>query len=227
MSIPPSSCMSRRVFLSLALGAAAGTLSGCAVNPVTGQSQLMLMSRDQEIHIDRERSPHQFSADYGVLQDEKLNAYIGQTGKRLAGLTHRPDMPYSFQGVNAAYVNAYAFPGGSIAVTRGILVEMEDEAELAALLGHEPGLHKIQGIGDGFVPDILDPDEIDRVMTVTDEEAIETTRKLARKEGALCGTSSGANVWAAIQLAEELGPDKTIVTVLPDRAERYFSTALI
>ena len=139
MSIPPSSCMSRRVFLSLALGAAAGTLSGCAVNPVTGQSQLMLMSRDQEIHIDRERSPHQFSADYGVLQDEKLNAYIGQTGKRLAGLTHRPDMPYSFQGVNAAYVNAYAFPGGSIAVTRGILVEMEDEAELAALLGHELG----------------------------------------------------------------------------------------
>ncbi|MDZ7758922.1 MAG: M48 family metalloprotease [Desulfovermiculus sp.] len=139
MTIPPSSCMTRRMFVSLALGAAAGTLSGCAVNPVTGQSQLMLMSRDQEIQVDRERSPHQFSADYGVIQDRQLGAYISQTGKRLASLTHRSDMPYSFQGVNAAYVNAYAFPGGSIAVTRGILVEMEDEAELAALLGHELG----------------------------------------------------------------------------------------
>ena len=107
-----------------------------------------------------------------------------------------------------------------------ILVAVEP-ANSAALLGHEPGLHKIQGIGDGFVPDILDPDKIDRVMTVTDEDAIETTRMLARKEGALCGTSSGANVWAAIQLAEELGPGKNVVTVLPDRAERYFSTALI
>jgi predicted Zn-dependent protease len=119
------------------MGAAAGTLSGCAVNPVTGQSQFMLMSREQEIQIDSERSPHQFSADYGVIRDSGLNAYINRTGQGLAALTHRPDMPYSFQGVNAAYVNAYAFPGGSIAVTRGILVEMENEAELAALLGHE------------------------------------------------------------------------------------------
>lgn len=110
---------------------------------------------------------------------------------------------------------------------RHIQLVAVEPANSAALLGHEPGLHKIQGIGDGFVPDILDPDEIDRVMTVTDEEAIETTRKLARKEGALCGTSSGANVWAAIHLAEELGPGKNVVTVLPDRAERYFSTALI
>ncbi len=139
MNYPSSSGMTRRMFVTLALGATAGTLSGCAVNPVTGQSQLMLMSRDQEIQIDRQRSPHQFSADYGVVQDQNLNAYISQTGKRLVDRTHRPDMPYSFQGVNAAYVNAYAFPGGSIAVTRGILVEMEDEAELAALLGHELG----------------------------------------------------------------------------------------
>lgn len=135
----PPSCMNRRTFVSLALGASAGALTGCAMNPVTGESQFMLMSREQEIQIDRERSPHQFSADYGVVQDQGLNAYLSQTGKRITDLTHRPDMPYSFQGVNAAYVNAYAFPGGSIAVTRGILVEMEDEAELAALLGHELG----------------------------------------------------------------------------------------
>jgi len=97
----------------------------------------------------------------------------------------------------------------------------------AALLGHEPGLHQIQGIGDGFIPPILDTSLVDEVLTVSDEDAIQTTRLLARAEGTLVGTSSGANVWAAIQLAKRLGPDKNVVTVLPDRAERYFSTALI
>ncbi len=97
----------------------------------------------------------------------------------------------------------------------------------AALLGHEPGFHVIQGIGDGFVPPVLDVDLIDEVITVSDEDAIDTTRRIASIQGALVGTSSGANVWSAIKLADKLGPDSRVVTVLPDRAERYFSTSLL
>jgi cysteine synthase len=94
----------------------------------------------------------------------------------------------------------------------------------AALLGREPGLHQIQGIGDGFVPDVLDMNLVDMVVTVSDEEAIETTRKLAKEEGLLVGTSSGANVFAALNI--DNGRNR-VTTVLPDRAERYFSTALL
>lgn len=97
---------------------------------------------------------------------------------------------------------------------------------VSALLGHEPGLHQIQGIGDGFIPDILDVSLIDRIIEVTDEDAIATTRNLASSNSLLCGTSSGANVWAARQIAME-HPEWVIATVLPDRAERYFSTGLL
>jgi cysteine synthase len=96
---------------------------------------------------------------------------------------------------------------------------------VSALLGHEPGLHQIQGIGDGFIPAVLNITLVDEVIEVTDEDAIETTRQLGRDLGLLVGISSGANVWAARQLDKRgLG---NIATVLPDRAERYFSTALL
>jgi len=94
----------------------------------------------------------------------------------------------------------------------------------AALLGKEPGLHQIQGIGDGFIPAVLDVNLVDFVITVSDEEAVETTRLLSLQEGLLVGTSSGANVFTALHL--DNGRNR-IVTVLPDRAERYFSTALL
>ena len=94
----------------------------------------------------------------------------------------------------------------------------------SALLGQEPGLHQIQGIGDGFIPAVLDVKIVDMVFTVTDEEAIETTRQLSKEEGLLVGTSSGANVFAALHV--DNGRNR-VVTVLPDRAERYFSTALL
>ena len=133
------SVMTRRQLLQWSAFAAAGWVVGCAVNPVTGEHQLMLVSEQQEIDLDQRNSPHQFSADYGPVQDSRLNAYLNQTGRRLAGLSHRPQMPYSFRAVNANYINAYAFPGGSIAATRGILLKLGNEAELAALLGHELG----------------------------------------------------------------------------------------
>lgn len=98
---------------------------------------------------------------------------------------------------------------------------------VSALLGHEPGLHKIQGIGDGFVPAVLDVDLVDEVVEVCDEDAMGMARQLARTAGCLVGTSAGANVWAAIQVAKRMGPEVRIATVLPDRVERYFSTALI
>ncbi len=129
----------RRQFLALSALSAAGWLSGCAVNPVSGSRQLLLLSEGDEIRLDREHGPHQFSADYGKSQDAALNRYLNDTGRALAARTHRPEMPYSFQAVNATYVNAYAFPGGTVAVTRGILLALDNEAELAALLGHELG----------------------------------------------------------------------------------------
>jgi beta-barrel assembly-enhancing protease len=131
--------ITRREFLWMSSLSAAGFMAGCAANPVTGKPQFMMVSEDEEIKIDKQHSPHQFSSDYGPLQDTALNNYINQTGRTLASRTHRPHMPYSFRGVNATYVNAYAFPGGSIAATRGILLDIENEAQLAALLGHELG----------------------------------------------------------------------------------------
>ncbi len=132
-------CLTRRQFLQLSALAGATMVAGCAVNPVTGENQLMMVSRETEIAMDQQQSPHQFSSDYGTFQNKAINAYITGVGNKLALKTHRPDMPYSFRCVNATYVNAYAFPGGSIAVTRGILLKLSNEAELASLLGHELG----------------------------------------------------------------------------------------
>jgi len=107
----------------------------------------------------------------------------------------------------------------------GARIVAVEPKNVSALLGHEPGLHQIQGIGDGFIPAVLDVRLVDEVVEVTDEDAIETTRQLGRDLGLLVGVSSGANVWAARQLARRI--QGNICTVLPDRAERYFSTSLL
>lgn len=134
----------RRTFLKMISLASAGIaipsiITGCAIDPVTGEASLVLISEDEEIQIDKQQSPHQFSADYGISDDRGLNAYVSELGRSLHTASYRSSMPYSYQVVNANYVNAYAFPGGTIACTRGIMLEMESEAELAGLLGHEIG----------------------------------------------------------------------------------------
>ena len=106
-----------------------------------------------------------------------------------------------------------------------VRISAVEPKNISAILGHEPGLHQIQGIGDGFVPDILDVSMVDEVIEVSDEDAIETTRQLGRDFGLMVGISSGANVWAARQIAKHCPGN--IATTLPDRAERYFSTALM
>lgn len=131
--------LSRREFLLFGAATATSIAMGCAANPVTGQMQLMLVSEDTELQLDRANSPHQISSDYGVVQYTELQAYIQETGRKMTALTHRPHMPYAFKCVNAVYINAYAFPGGTIAITRGMLLKLKNEAELASVFGHELG----------------------------------------------------------------------------------------
>lgn len=101
------------------------------------------------------------------------------------------------------------------------------EPEHAAILsGGNIGAHLQMGIGDGLIPDILDTQIYDEITIITDEEAISTTRALAEKEGILCGISSGTNVCTAMKMARRLGKGKTVLTILPDTGERYFSTPL-
>ena len=101
------------------------------------------------------------------------------------------------------------------------------EPENAAILaGGTIGTHIQMGIGDGIIPAILNREIYDDIYVVTDAEALETSRRLAKEEGLVCGISSGTNVAAALKLAKKLGPGKTVVTVLPDTAERYYSTLL-
>ena len=124
--------------------------------------------------------------------------------------------------------------GGTISGIGGTLKEKNPdmtiwavEPENAAILsGGNIGTHLQMGIGDGLIPDNLDMDIYDEVAIVTDDEAINTTKRLIREEGILCGISSGTNVAAALRMAEILGAGKTVVTVLPDTGERYFSTQL-
>ncbi len=144
-----------------------------------------------------------------------------------------PEIWESMRGQVDIFVSGVG-SGGTLMGTGSYLKEKNPNLKIiavepknnSALLGHEPGLHKIEGIGDGFVPDILDTAIIDRVLEVDDDDAISMARQLASKKGLLVGISSGANIRGALMAAEIFGRDKQIVTILPDGIERYFSTDL-
>lgn len=126
--------MDRRISLALT----AALIAGCARNPVTGKSQLALVSESQEIQMGKEASA-QTLQQIGEYKDPAVQAYVSRIGKELAAKTERPNLPWEFHVVDDASVNAFALPGGFIFVTRGIMTYMNNEAELATVLGHEIG----------------------------------------------------------------------------------------
>ena len=144
--------------------------------------------------------------------------------------TTGPEIVNALDGRVDAFVAAVG-TGGTITGCGEVIRERNPAAKIIAvepagspvLSGGDPGPHKIQGIGAGFVPKVLNRTLLDRVVTVTDDEAYQTAKLLAKKEGLLVGISAGANVFAAQKIAEELGPGKNVVTILCDTGERYIS----
>ena len=144
--------------------------------------------------------------------------------------TTGPEIVEALDGRVDAFVAAVG-TGGTITGCGEVIRERNPAAKIIAvepagspvLSGGDPGPHKIQGIGAGFIPKVLNRTLLDRVVTVTDDEAYQTAKLLAKKEGLLVGISAGANVFAAQKIAEEMGPGKNIVTILCDTGERYIS----
>ncbi|HQV47329.1 MAG TPA: pyridoxal-phosphate dependent enzyme, partial [Nitrospira sp.] len=144
--------------------------------------------------------------------------------------TTGPEIVNALDGRVDAFVAAVG-TGGTITGCGEVISQRNPAAKIVAvepagspvLSGGDPGPHKIQGIGAGFVPKVLNRTLLDRVVTVTDDEAYQTAKLLAKKEGLLVGISAGANVFAAQKIAEELGPGKNVVTILCDTGERYIS----
>ena len=144
--------------------------------------------------------------------------------------TTGPEILEALDGRVDAFVAAVG-TGGTITGCGEVIRERNPAAKIIAvepagspvLSGGDPGPHKIQGIGAGFIPKVLNRTLLDRVITVTDDEAYQTAKLLAKKEGLLVGISAGANVFAAQKVAEELGPGRNVVTILCDTGERYIS----
>lgn len=116
-----------------------GLVSGCAVNPVTGQEELMFFSEDKDVELGDKYAPQIETALGGRFADENLQRYVHAVGQRIARFCHRPDIAYHFTVVDQKAINAFAVPGGHVFITRGLLDELDSEAQLATILGHEIG----------------------------------------------------------------------------------------
>lgn len=172
------------------------------------------------------------------MQKENPNVYVPQQFENPANpMVHRHHTALEILEQVAGPIHGFCSGIGTGGTITGIgevlkaqnpdMVIWAVEPENAAILaGGTIGTHLQMGIGDGVIPDILNREIYDDIYIVTDEEAIQTSKDLARLEGIMCGISSGTNVAAALKLARKLGKGKTVVTVLPDTAERYFSTPL-
>jgi cysteine synthase A len=144
--------------------------------------------------------------------------------------TTGPEIICQAEGNIAAFVMGVGTGGTLMGVGRALhradvpaLIIAVEPDESAVMSGDPPGRHGIQGLADGFIPDLINLEEIDQIVRVSTADAVAAAERLAREEGLLVGISSGANILAATQIARELGPGSTIVTVLPDRGERYLS----
>jgi predicted Zn-dependent protease len=128
---------------------------GCVVNPVTQEREFSLMSEDQEVQMGMQSYPTYTQMSGGLYDDPELQAYVQSVGERLAGVSHRPELDYRFNVVNDSEINAYALPGGKISITRGLLSKMQNEAQLASVLGHEIGHVTARHAAAGYTRQVL------------------------------------------------------------------------
>ena len=159
-----------------------------------------------------------------------LDQFKNPANPEIHELTTAKEILKDTNGIVDAFV-AGVGTGGTISGVGKVLKQYNKNIKIFAvepeespvLSGGKPGPHKIQGIGAGFIPDTLNLDVIDEIIKVKERDAFEMSMKLAKQEGILCGISSGANVFAAVEVANRLGKGKRVVTVLPDTGERYLS----
>lgn len=139
--------MRRSTTLLSSLLVSLGILAGCSTNPATGQRQFNVLNTEQEVAMGNEASP-QFLANYGgEIPSPAIQQYVSSIGHRLAAVSERPDLPWEFHVVDSAVINAFALPGGKVFMSRGLLAHLQNEAQLAGVLGHEVGHVTAQHIG--------------------------------------------------------------------------------
>lgn len=177
------------------------------------KTALKMADEDENVWI-----PQQFEnpANPSVHKDHTALEIIEQVGKPIHGFCSGVGTGGTLSGIGETLKEKYP----------NIHIWAVEPKNAAILSGGSIGTHLQMGIGDGLIPKNLNTEIYEHIDIVTDEEAIETSKRLIREEGILCGISSGTNVTAALRLAKELGEGKTVVTVLPDTGERYFSTIL-
>lgn len=189
----------------------AGNIGDCIAKCM--ETALSMAKEDPNVYV-----PQQFEneANSAAHRDQTAKEILEQAGKPIHGFCSGIGTGGTITGI-----------GEALKAANPDMEIWAIEPENAAILsGKEVGSHLQMGIGDGVIPAILNQEIYDDIAIVTDEEAVRTAKELAAKEGLMCGISSGTNVAAALRLAKKLGPGKTVVTILADTAERYFSTPL-